>query len=169
MKKSLYFIFILFFAIPFISTAQQFGISIGYGTSKAIYFDVLFGSMPGRFHIGGTYQFSDTRGKLVEEQLANYGRTVDGTGSYYYALDFGYGYQFKGLFLLGGELSIGSRSEFTNYLDGRFSGGGYHMVDESNIIAGIGANLGAQLSSFFELFGGYNTLRKVTFGIRILL
>ncbi|MDX1640128.1 MAG: hypothetical protein R3220_00425 [Balneolaceae bacterium] len=169
MKSKL--ILLLFTICIFIAketSAQSWRMSIGYGTSSAIHADFFKKDM-NSFHIGGSYQFADTRGKLVQERKANYGREIDGTGQYFWGVDLGYGRFLTEKISINGEVSVGSQNDFTNYLDGHFNGGGYHLVNSSEIVAGIGANVGFVASEYFSFFGGYNTLRNATFGIRLSL
>ncbi|MBD3616652.1 MAG: hypothetical protein HUJ22_08765 [Gracilimonas sp.] len=147
--------------------AQSFGVGAGFGTSSSMFVDLFYLENSNSFHLGFSYQFSDTRGKLVSEQKSNYGRTVDGTGEYFWTLDFGYGHNVISELTINGEISLGSLNEYTNYLDGRFNGGGYHMIDQASLVAGIGASVGYNLSESVNVFLGYNTLRKVTAGLRM--
>lgn len=165
-------ILLLIVAYFFISTlypqsvsAQRFGMSAGFGTSSAMYGDFFYFNKNSSFHFGGSYQFADQIGKLVDEQKPNYGRTVIGEGSYFWSLDFGYNYHFENKIIVGGEISLGSQNEYLNYEDNRFNGGGYHMVDPE-LTGGIGANAGYEISDIVFGFVGFNTLRKLTFGIR---
>ncbi|WP_138429073.1 hypothetical protein [Fodinibius saliphilus] len=145
--------------------AQNFGMSAGFGTSSSLYGDFFYLNDNSSFHFGGSYQFSDALGEKVEEREPNYGRTVIGNGSYFWSIDFGYNYHFENKIIVGGELSLGSQNEYTNYEDNRFSEGGYHMA-ESELTGGIGVNAGYEFSDSTFGFIGYNTLREITFGIR---
>lgn len=164
------FIFILFpFLLGSPLVGQQFGLGLGYGTSSSIYADLLYGTEANRFHLGITYQFRNTKGKLVEEQLPNYGQTIDGTGSYYLGAELGFGHVFKNHVTLNGEITLASKSDYTNYIDNRFTDGGYHMIDKKQFAAGFGAHLGYIFLESFEAYAGYNTLRQFTVGIRVLI
>lgn len=149
--------------------AQDLGMSLGYGTSTSGLIDVFYQKNQNSLHMGFSYQFSGARGKPVRKQKTNYGRTTDGTGEYFWTIDFGYGYHIKEKVSINGEISIGALNEYTNYLDKRFNGGGYHLIDESTIIAGLGANIGYNFSETINAFMGYNTVREITVGIRISL
>lgn len=147
--------------------AQDVGISLGFGTSTALYGDFFYLDDNNSYHLGGTFQFSDALGDLIDEdeREPNHGRTVIGSGNYFWSIDFGYNYHFQNKIIVGGELSLGSRNEYTNYEDNRFSEGGYHMV-EPDLTGGIGVNAGYEFSNTTFGFIGYNTLREITFGIR---
>lgn len=147
--------------------AQRLGFSGGYGTSSSMLLDAYYLENGQEFHIGFSRQFAFTRGKPVEERDPNYATTVDGIGEYFRTFDFGYGYHLKNNLTVNGEVSLGSLKKFTNYLDPSFTGGGYHMFDESNFIAGFGANIGYRFTESINAFLGYNTLRKITFGLRV--
>lgn len=168
MKKKWLLLLSLFMPLIFANSvkAQDWGMSIAYGTSSSIYADFFYVNNDNAFHLGGTYQFTDTKGKLVNEQKSNYGRTVDGTGEYFWSIDFGYGRYLTENLSLNGELSIGALNNFKNYIDNRFNGGGYHMIESSDITGGIGANISYRFSDYVSVFSGYNTLRQVTFGLR---
>ncbi len=168
MKKTLT-LGLLFFCTCFFSFGQQLGFSLGWGTSQSVYADLFLGNETHRFHLGASYQIPGTKGPLIKEQLPNYGRTIDGTGRYYLAGEIGYGHVFRGRLTIGGELSIGSEAHFINYIDHRFTEGGYHMIDRKEWTAGIGGSVGYIVLESLEIYGGYNTLRKFTIGLRVLL
>jgi hypothetical protein len=146
--------------------AQSFGLSIGGSTSPSFTMDGYITKGMESYHLGLSYKFSNRTGKAVSEQLPNYGRTVDGTGDYFWTMDFIYGYWFKDLAVFG-EIGAGEIVDFTNYEDNRFNGGGYHMIDRREITAGIGASAGIKLSNTVLFYAGYHTLKEVTFGLRI--
>ena len=60
--------------------------------------------------------------------MSNYGRTVDGTGTYYTSFDLGVGYFVTPQIWITGELSIGTRSIYTQYIDHRFTGDHYYLT-----------------------------------------
>lgn len=111
--------------------AQDFGVSLGFGTSNALYGDFFYLDGNNSYHFGGTFQFSDALGDPVseDERKPNYGRKILENGNYFWSIDFGYNYHFQNKIIVGGELSVGSKNKYTNYEDNRFSEGGYHMVD----------------------------------------
>lgn len=148
------------------SYGQKFGVGIAFATSNAMNFELLCNSDDNDFKLGVSYQFSDARGKLVSEQLANYGRTIDGTGSYFFTVDLGYGKTINDKIQLDGELSIGSLNYYTNYIDRRFSEGGYHMIIKKETVVGVGVNAGYLINPSWCLFTGFNTIRKLQFGVR---
>lgn len=152
------------------SFGQKIGIGLAGATSGSMNIELSYlDNTDNFFKLGMTYQFADTRGKLVPEQLPNYGKTQDGIGEYFLTIDFGYGKVFKEKFLLDIELSAGSENSFQNYIDNRFNGGGYHLIISKKAIMGAGLNAGYLISENFTAFAGFNTIRKVQFGIRFLL
>jgi len=75
--------FILFFISSF-SYSQNWGLSLGYSSSNAVLGDLFYSIKQSSFHLGYTYKSNDARGKEVSEQKSNYGRTISGTGNYFY-------------------------------------------------------------------------------------
>lgn len=168
MKKILTFLTFVFF-LNFTYGQTGFGFDIGFATSKSALFDIKYFKNKNAFSLGLTYQFNDTKGKKVTEQLSNYGRTVDGTGNYFYTVDFGYTRILTDKFSLTGELSVGGRNLYTNYIDNRFTDGGYYMVDKSESLFGIGGLVTYYLNQNFGVFAGYNSIRSVAIGLQIKL
>jgi hypothetical protein len=149
---------------------QRIGFGVGYATSNAIGFDLLYlKDYRHLFKIGGAFQMSDMRGKEVEDQLANYGRTTDGSGESFYCIDLGYGWVIKQKWIVDGELSIGSNSHYTNYIDRRFNDYGYHIITEKENVVGVGVNGNYMIDENFVVFTGFNTLKKLQFGLRMIL
>ena len=145
---------------------SKLGMSINWAWSDAIGFDFIFGAID-RFHIGGTFQFSDAKGKEVDAILPNYGRTFLGEGEYYWTFDFGYSRIIRNL-TLKGELNIGGTKRYRNYRDSRFTGDGYHTVSQGKQMKfGIGGQAGYLVSSHFEVFAGWNTLHLFQLGCRV--
>ena len=166
-RLCLCFCLVFFMVAPL--NAQQFGVSLGYGTSSSILGDLFYGTETNRFHLGLTYQIRSARGKRVTDQLPNYGQTIEGTGSYYLGAELGFGHVFKNHLTLTAELTLASKTDYTNYIDGRFTDGGYHMIDLKYFTAVDGLNLGYIFLESFEIFAGYNTLRRFSAGFRVLL
>jgi hypothetical protein len=155
--------------VGFQSKAQKFGIGIAYATSNAFNGELQYLNNNNSLKLGFSLEIADTKGKLVDEQLPNYGRTVDGTGEYFMTLDLGYGRILKDVITIDGEISIGSMNSYINFIDNRFNGGGYHLITERETIAGVGLNAGYIISTNWNVIIGYNTIRKLQFGLRILL
>ena len=144
---------------------QNYGVSLGYSSSEAVFGDIFYTQDVNSFHIGYTYKSSNAKGKEISEQKSNYGKTIDGTGSYYTSVDLGYGYLLLEKLRVNVELSFSTKKYYTNYVDGRFSGGGYHMITKDETEMGVGGLLGYNINNF-DLFVGLNTIRKMTFGLR---
>ncbi|SFU18965.1 hypothetical protein SAMN04489724_0070 [Algoriphagus locisalis] len=152
------------------SFGQKVGIGLAGASSGSMNMELLYmDKTKNIFKLGMTYQFADTRGKLVPEQLSNYGKTQDGNGEYFLTIDFGYGKIFKEKFLLDIELSAGSENSFQNYIDNRFNGGGYHLITSKNTVLGAGLDAGYLFKENFTAFAGFNTIRKAQVGIRFFL
>lgn len=112
---------------------------------------------------------SDMRGKEVENQLANYGQTTDGSGESFFSIDLGYGRVIKQKWIVDGELSIGSNSHYTNFIDRRFSDDGYHIITARESVVGVGVNGSYMINENFVIFTGFNTLKKLQVGLRMIL
>ncbi|HYX05909.1 MAG TPA: hypothetical protein VE912_04170 [Bacteroidales bacterium] len=146
--------------------SQNLGLGVGFSSEKAALLEFSFKNKLQIYSLGFSYQFTDTRGKLVSEQKSNYGRTKDGTGTFFWTIDAGAGYYLTQKFSLKAEISVGATNDYTNYIDHRFNGDGYHIIDKSKIIAGIGGLAGYDLSQSVTAFAGYNSIRNITFGIQ---
>lgn len=154
----------------FSSFGQKIGIGLAGATSESMNLELSYLDNSGNFFkLGTTFQFADTRGKSVPEQLPNYGKTPDGNGEYFVTVDFGYGKIFKEKFLLDVEVSAGSENLYQNYRDNRFNGGGYHLITSKQTIIGAGLNAGYLFNEYFTVFAGYNSIRKAQLGIRFFL
>lgn len=149
--------------------AQSFGVEIAFATSKALGLQCLYNNQSNNYKFGLSYQFSNARGELVRDQLPNYGQTTDGSGRYFWTIDLGYGKLINEKIIIDGEVSIGAMYNFTNYLDSRFTGGGYHLITKKETALGVGLNLGYMFDQNFGIYTGFNTIRKLQFGIRYVL
>ena len=151
-----------------IASAQSgFGVDVGYASSHAVNMNLKYYRGQHIVSAGGTFQFSDARGKKVKDQRTGFGRTVIGHGDYFYTADVGYSYRLRQRFSVGGELSFGERNYYTEYSDNRFSGGGYHMIDRSRFVFGAGVLAAYDIDDMFAVFAGYNTIRSVSAGLQI--
>lgn len=167
MNLKILFSLISLFVISENIIAQQWGFSLGYATSNSFFGDFLYQEKNISFHLGYSHQFSDAKGKEVSDQKSNYGKTVVGQGNYFYSIDLGLGYHINSKVRINAELSIGSNEYFTNYSDKRFTDDGYHMITKSESIIGLGGSASYSLQNW-ELFIGYNTLRKLGLGFRVI-
>lgn len=61
--------------------SQTFGAGLGFGTSNSMIIDFFYEQDFNRYYFGMTYEFADTKGKFVTEQLSNYGLTIEGRGT----------------------------------------------------------------------------------------
>lgn len=156
-----------FISFNFGTWAKIWG-GLAYATSNAMNLEMLYLKDGNNFKVGFSLQFSDTRGKQVDEQLSNYGRTVDGIGEYFVTVDFGYGKTIKQRIQLDGELSVGALNYYTNYIDNRFNGGGYHMITNKEVAFGVGLTAGYLVREDWCVYTGFNTVRKLQFGVRWL-
>ncbi|RJP61088.1 MAG: hypothetical protein C4539_20405 [Ignavibacteriales bacterium] len=162
MQKIIVFLFLSTYCI-----AQSLGISFGFSTSNSIFGDVFYLKDKSSFHFGYSSEINNATGKEVSEQKSNYGRTTNGRGNYFSSFDFGYGYNIYSNIRMNVEISFASRKYYTNYIDGRFTGGGYHMITEEKYELGIGGFVGYNINNF-DLFIGYNSVRKVGLGLRYI-
>ncbi len=162
MKKCLLIILILSPSL----NAQDLGITFGGATSSSLFLDLFYKKNSDSFHIGFSGELSDTKGELVSEQKPNYGRTENGSGTYFFTIDLTYGYHFKNRVSTYAELSIGSDNDYTNYIDGRFKEGGYYLITNREPILGIGGYVGYSFTENIGGIVGFNTIRKASFGIQ---
>ena len=159
---------IIFHATINNSFSQGIGFGISYGTAQVIGGEFVFMSKKNIFLFGASIQLSNKKGEAVDNQLPNYGRTVDGEGEYFLTIDLGYGKVIGEKFTVEVSVSLGQNYRYTNYIDNRFSSGGYHLVEEENFVGGIGANIGYMISNNFNFYLGLNSLKKFQLGARIL-
>lgn len=152
---------------PLCANAQQVGLGLGFSSASAFIFDVLYKKERNIYSLGSSFKFSDAKGKLVKQQLPNYGRSIVGRGEYFWTIDFGYSRLFTEKFGLEGQLSIGSEAEYVNYADARFTDGGYHMISNEGAVFGAGLNGIYHVSKSFSFYGGYHSLRVAQFGLRL--
>lgn len=167
-------ILILFFVIANLlsseqSYSQSFGFGGGYTSENFLYGEFIFLSSNNRFSFSSGIQSNNSRGKLVSNQLPNYGRTTDGTGKYITAYSLGYGRYFAKIFFLGGELSIAKNNSYLNFIDRRFNGGGYHMITNSTTLFGGTIKGGIRISDILELDFGYSSISKINVGLIVIL
>ncbi|MBT1689448.1 hypothetical protein [Dawidia soli] len=170
MKSIILLFTLLFWAISNEASGQRIGVGISYATSNAVGFELLYlKDYRHLFKLGGAFQMSDMRGKEVENQLANYGQTTDGSGESFFSIDLGYGRVIKQKWIVDGELSIGSNSHYTNFIDRRFSDDGYHIITARESVVGVGVNGSYMINENFVIFTGFNTLKKLQVGLRMIL
>lgn len=162
MKRCTILLFILL--ISFASKAQL-GFRLGYSLENSLIFDGHYKKDRNSFHLGINRQFGGQKGKAVTDRLSNYGTTSDGSGNYTLMFDVGYGYWLNKHIVLGGEISLGSRSYFTNYVDNRFSGDRFHYIDKSEGMFGAGIKGTYLINKGFGIFLGYNSVYKANFGL----
>lgn len=144
----------------------QSGLSFSYATKNAGYFDLFYGQKDNRFHLGYTFQGTGQMETVVKKRKPNYGLTRIEDGEFFWTIDMGYGRVVRKNITIQGELNIGQREFYTNYQDRRFKDGGYSLVTDTKVVAGVGTNLGYIFNHFFEGYLGYNSLKRVVFGIR---
>ena len=146
---------------------SQWGISAGILTEKAVIGDIFYTSNNHIFHGGGSFQLSNAKGEEKYSRKSNYGLTTAGDGEEFYTIDFAYGYQFFDTLEVFIEFSVGKKKYYTNYIDNRFTDGGYHLVYDDDMISGIGYGLSFELTPKFQIFASYNSIRKIGIGFRL--
>jgi len=170
MRHRVFIVLVPIMFVFFNSFGQKIGIGLAGASSGSMNMELSYMDRSNNFFkLGITYQFADTRGKLVYEQLPNYGKTQDGVGEYFLTVDFGYGKVFKEKYLLNLELSAGSENSYENYIDNRFNGGGYHLITSKQTIVGAGVDAGYLINEQLTAFAGFNTIRKAQVGIKVFL
>ena len=118
------------------------------------------------FAFASNLLWDGSRGEEKSEQLWNYGQEIEGTGDGFYLFDVGYGYKINPNVRLAAELSFYWKYQYTNYIDGRFKDGGYYMVDNREFKFGIGSTASYCLNNGYEIYTGYNSIKKFNAGIR---
>ncbi|MGB0884434.1 MAG: hypothetical protein ACPG4W_07340 [Flavobacteriales bacterium] len=166
--KSLLTLFLIIFSMTN-TNAQKFGTSIALSTNKVFGLDFFYGKENNRFHFGYSHQFNGQKNTVVRERKANYGLTKIEDGDFFWLIDLGYSRVINQKLTINPEISFGSKNEFTNYKDDRFSDNGYSLISKSKAKTGIGLNLGYLVHKHLEPFIGYHTLKKVNFGLRFIL
>jgi hypothetical protein len=159
--------YIIFLVLVFHSTsqAQNFGIVLGYSSKDAFIAGGHFINNNFLYRFSVSFEPSAAKGQEVSEQKENYGRTVEGTGDYFTTYDLSVGYYVTPKLTLSSEFSIGRKKYYTSYIDNRFTDGGYHMIDKSESLFGLGLNAGYRFYSGIGILIGYNTVRELSFAI----
>jgi hypothetical protein len=151
--------------VPSASYPQDFGFVLGYATSNALMVGGHLIQQKFLYRLCVSFEPSDAKGEEVTEQKPNYGRTIEGGGDYFTSYDFAMGYYLTQKMTISGEISIAQKRYYTNYIDNRFSDGGYHMIDKSETLFGFGLSAGYIFYSGFGLLIGYNSIREFSLGI----
>lgn len=148
--------------------SQYLGMSIGISTESVVFGDIFYKKAHHYFHAGLSYQMSDAKGEEKSERKSNYGLSTAGSGDKFYTVDLGYGYQIIDTLEVFLEISIGQKKYYTNYTDNRFKDGGYHMINKSEIITGLGVGGSYSINKQFKIFASFNSVRKLGIGIRYI-
>ncbi len=155
-----------FCSFQFSMAQKGFGLGFGFSTKGSINGDIKYYLKKNAFSIGGTYEINGALGKGVTERLSNYGTTEVGSGEYFYTVDFGYTRLIKRIEFTG-EASVGSVIEYTNYEDNRFTEGGYHLVNSTRSIVGVGIFVTYFANKQIGFSGGFNTIRGASLGLHL--
>lgn len=170
MKRLLLIIVITY---PFLSMAQTFsgfGVSFSGATANSFNGDVfMVNNGVNRFHLGFGFQRGGQKGKVVDDQAQNYGQTEDGRGVYFFIVDLGFSRVINERVTINPEITIGQDKHYTNYIDRRFSSDRYHLITNKEGIFGAGLKAGYIIKEHFEAFTGFNTIKKIEIGLRIIL
>jgi len=118
-----------------------------------------------RMGIGGTIQLAGQSLLGVNNKYKGK-NNANGRGVYYSCFDVSIGYADKD-FSLQGEVSIGSQKAYENYINDGLLVKKYHQKTFSQRFVGFGGNIGISLTKDIEIFGGYNTVKKAVFGLRL--
>ena len=151
--------------VPSVSYSQDFGFVLGYATSNALMVGGHLIQQKFLYRFCVSFEPSDAKGEEVTEQKPNYGQTIEGGGDYFTSYDLSVGYYVTQKMTLSGEISIAEKRYYTNYIDNRFTDGGYHMIDKSETLFGFGLSAGYIFYSGFGLLAGYNSIREFSLGI----
>src|SRR6056300_40376 len=151
MKKFLIFTFTLFITLSCYSQEGR-GISISYSNVDVIGIEIFGIDGNQRIHFGYSHQFNRQKIEIIKKPIKNYGQTKIEDGTYFWAIDLGYSRVVRRKITVHSELSIGSKKEFTNYEDARFSDDGYSLITNTKMTAGVGLSLGYFINSSIEPF-----------------
>ncbi len=154
--------------IPSVRAGAQsrFGVGASYGLANAASASLFYQHEVHQFHLGGTMQFGDERGKPLDDP-SGHGATLEGSGTYFWSVGAGYAYTLRDHFPLRVVLSAGKRIHYTNYLDSGFSDGGFHTIDGWDLALGVGVDIGYDVMDLFEVYAGFHSLWYLYFGVRV--
>jgi hypothetical protein len=155
-------LFLLFFSV---STAQGFGFGLGYSSSKTLIFDAAFYTENYSFHFSSSTELGFPKGFERDKKLTGFGNEAISSQYNYWSIDLGLGRRLISNFRLIADLSIGEDRKFLSYYDERVEDNYYYVKDDSKFVIGVGSYLSYQFGRY-DVFFGYNTLRKTTFGLR---
>lgn len=151
---------------PLSAAAQKtMHLVLGGATTKGAMVGITMQDKHFRIGLGGTMQFG---GQYLLGKNVKYGgkNNPNGVGVYYSTFDFSIGYVDKG-FSLQIEVSPGLQKSYENYTNESVFIKQYHYNSGKRQFVGVGANLGINIDKNFEVFAGYNTVKKGIFGIRL--
>lgn len=145
------------------------GFDVAYTSNRVIRGALIAKVGVNFFRLGFSGQDGGQKGKRVGEQLANYGRTITGSGQFLSSVDIGYGRAVVRNLIVEAEVSLGWRTYYTNYVDGRFNGGGYYLVNQTEFKPGVGLGARYFVNKYVNAFGGYNTLLGAYGGLGVTI
>lgn len=124
-----------------------------------------------RFHLGLTAGWSGPYQDRVTELITNDSRVrIDKTGYSLRTYDIGYSRFLTERINIKMDLSIGSKTHYTNYSEegeeGRIH---YSYVHSNRFVIGGGIYLGYCITRLIEVYAGYSSLREAGGGIRFNL
>lgn len=67
---------------------------------------------------------------------------------------------------IGGDISVGTNKQFTNYIDRRFKNDHYHLITKKETVFGAGITFGYFVRQNVELYAGLNSNRGPGIGVR---
>jgi len=147
------------------------GFSLGVHSAGVAEIDASVRWQEHRLHLGLTVGWSSPYEDRVSELITNDSRVrLDKTGYFLRTGDIGYSRFLTERINIKMDLSIGSKTHFTNYSEEGEDGRVYYSYIHSNrFVIGGGIYFGYCITRLIEVYAGYSSLREAGGGIRFNL
>lgn len=147
------------------------GVGVGYYSAGVGEFEMSFRFAEHRLHLGMTAGWSGPYEDRVPDLVVNDSRVrVDKTGYFLRTGDIGYSRFLTERISIKMDLSLGSKTHYTNYSEeGEEGRVHYSYIHSNRFVAGGGIYLGYCITRLIEVYAGYSSLREAGGGIRFNL
>ena len=159
---------ILFLFFLSLNCAQGFGFGAGYSSSKTLMLDFAVYTENYSFHFASSTELDFPKGSERDDKLTGFGNTAISSQYNYWSIDLGIGKRIISNLRLVADLSIGEDRKYVSYFDERVEDNYYYLKEDSKFLIGFGSYLSYQFGRY-DVFTGYNSLRKLTIGLRFRL